>query len=77
MKKIYSLLLLVITSVSFGQTIYSENMGVPTANTLIPAYATGTAPATFQNSAPIVHTGTADVRTSTASSWQTSLRNFK
>jgi hypothetical protein len=68
MKKIYSLLLLVITSVSFGQTIYSENMGVPTANTLIPAYATGTAPATFQNSAPIVYTGTADVRTSTASS---------
>lgn len=68
MKKIYSLLLLAVTSVSFAQTIYTENMGTPTANTLIPAYATGTAPATFQNGTPIVYTGTADVRTSTASS---------
>ncbi len=68
MKKLYILLLLVVTSVSFGQTIYSENMGLPTATTLIPAYATGTAPATFQNGAPIVYTGTGDVRVTGASS---------
>lgn len=62
MKKIYSLLLLAISFYSFGQTIYSENMGTPSANTLIPAY-TG-----FQNGAPIVYTGTSDVRTSATSS---------
>lgn len=71
MKKIYSLLVLVISSVSFGQTFYSENMGTPTANTLIAAYATGTAPATFQNSAPIIYSGTSDVRSSLASSGYT------
>jgi hypothetical protein len=42
-------------------------MGTPTGNTLIPAYATGTAPATFQNSPAITYTGTSDVRTSLAS----------
>jgi Secretion system C-terminal sorting domain len=71
MKKIYSLLLLVVTSVSFGQTFYSENMGIPTANTGIAAYATGTAPATFQNGAPIEYTGTSDVRASLPSSGYT------
>ena len=49
MKKIYSLLLLVISCTSFGQTIYSENFGTPTGTTPIATYATGTAPATFQN----------------------------
>ncbi len=69
MKKIYSLLfLLVVSYSSFAQTIYSENMGVPTGTTLIPAYITGTAPATFQNSSPIAYSGTADVRTTGASS---------
>ncbi len=68
MKKLYSFLLLVVVSVSFGQTIYTENMGVPTATTLIPAYVTGTAPATFQNGAPIVYSGTGDVRVTTPSS---------
>ena len=68
MKKIYSLLLLLVAGYSFGQTIYSENMGTPTGTTLIPAYITGTAPATFQNSTPIVYSGSADVRTSSASS---------
>jgi len=67
MKKLYILLLLAVASVSFGQTIYSENMGVPTATTLIPAYITGTAPATFQNGAPIVYSGTGDVRVTGAS----------
>jgi hypothetical protein len=63
MKKIYSLFLLVITSVSFGQTFFSENMGTTaTGNPLITAY-TG-----FQNTSPIVYTGTGDMRTTTASS---------
>jgi hypothetical protein len=70
MKKIYSLLVLVVTSVSFGQTFYSENMGIPTGTTgiAIATYATGTAPATFQNTAPIVYSGTADVRSTSVSS---------
>jgi endonuclease/exonuclease/phosphatase family metal-dependent hydrolase len=32
-----------------GGTLFSENMGTPTSNTPILTYATGTAPATFQN----------------------------
>ena len=69
MKKIYSLLfLLVVSYSSFGQTIYSENMGTPTGTTLIPAYITGTPPATFQNSSPIVYSGTADLRATSVSS---------
>ena len=71
MKKLYILLLSAVASVSFGQTIYSENMGVPTGTTLIPAYVTGTAPATFQNAAPIVYSGTGDVRVTTPSSTYT------
>jgi len=62
MKKIYSLLLLVVSFPSFGQTIYSENMGTTASgNPFITAY-TG-----FQNSSPIVYTGTGDMRTTTAS----------
>lgn len=68
MKKIYSLLLLVISCTSFGQTIYLENFGTPTGNTPIATYATGTAPATFQNTTPIAYSGTADVRVTGASS---------
>jgi hypothetical protein len=71
MKKIYSLLFLVVASVSFGQTVYTENMGTPTGTTLIADYAAGTAPATFQNSTPIVYTGTADVRSTLVSSGYT------
>lgn len=63
MKKIYSLLLLVVSYASFGQTIYTENIGTTaTGNPIITAY-TG-----WQNSTPIVYTGTADVRTSLVSS---------
>jgi hypothetical protein len=63
MKKIYSLLLLVVSYASFGQTIYTENIGTTAAgNPVITAY-TG-----WQNSTPIVYTGTADVRTSLVSS---------
>jgi hypothetical protein len=64
MKKIYSLLLLVVSYVSFGQTVYTENMGTPTATTPI-------ATNVFQNSAPIVYSGTADVRNTLASSGYT------
>lgn len=71
MKKIYSLLLLVVTSMSFGQVFYTENMGVPTGTTLIPAYSTGTAPATFQNGSPISYSGTADMRATAVSSTYT------
>jgi len=69
MKKIYALLLILLTSLSFGQTFYSESMGVPSSTTLIPAYTIGTAPATFQNSSPILYSGNGDVRTSTASNY--------
>ena len=68
MKKLYILLLSAVSTLSFGQTIFSENMGIPTATTLIPAYASGTAPATFQNASPIVFTGSSDVRLTTVSS---------
>lgn len=68
MKKIYSLLLLLVVSYSsLGQTIYSENFGTPTGTTSIPAYSTGTPPATFQNSSPIVYSGSADVRATSGS----------
>ncbi|WP_162126564.1 T9SS type A sorting domain-containing protein [Flavobacterium phycosphaerae] len=60
MKKIYSLLLLVISSVTFGQTFYSENMGTATGTLSI-------ALNTFQNSSPIVYTGDADTRATTVS----------
>lgn len=69
MKRLYWLLLFV-GFVSFGQTtIFSENMGTPTANTLIATYVGGTAPATFQNVSSLnyVGGGTTDVRTSTPS----------
>ena len=62
MKKIYSLLLLVFSTVSFGQTFYSENMGTTASgNPLITAY-TG-----FQNATPIIYTGTGDMRTTAVS----------
>ncbi|MCF6131163.1 T9SS type A sorting domain-containing protein [Flavobacterium wongokense] len=64
MKKIYSLLLLVVSYASFGQTVYTENMGTPTATTSI-------ATNVFQNTAPIVYSGTADVRNTLVSSGYT------
>lgn len=61
MKKIYSLLLLVVSSVTFAQTFYSENFGTTAPSSspypLITAY-TG-----FQNTTPpIVYSGTCSVR---------------
>jgi hypothetical protein len=64
MKKLYTLLFLVVASVSFGQTFYSENMGTPTATTPI-------ASNVFQNTAPIVYSGTGDVRSTSVSSGYT------
>ncbi|UPT71745.1 MAG: T9SS type A sorting domain-containing protein [Flavobacterium sp. JAD_PAG50586_2] len=61
MKKIYSLLLLVVSTVSFGQTVYTENMGTPSGTTPI-------ATNVFQNGAPIVYSGTGDVRNTLISS---------
>ncbi len=62
MKKIYSLLLLVVSCASFGQTVYSENFGTiaPSASPypLVTVY-TG-----FQNTTPITYTGTSSVRSS-------------
>lgn len=58
-----------MAGLSFGQTFYSENMGTPSGNTLISNYVTGTTPATFQNSSPILYTGNGDVRTSTPSNY--------
>lgn len=72
MKKLYTLSLVLFGMVSgFAQVIFSENMGTPSGNTLITAYVTGTAPATFQNVATHGFSGTADVRTSQASSGYT------
>ena len=61
MKKLYILLLTVVSSVSFGQTFYSENMGTPSGTTAINLNV-------FQNAAPIVYSGTADVRATSVSS---------
>lgn len=61
MKKIYSLLLLVITSVSFGQTFYSENVGTATGTLAISAN-------TFEAAAPITYSGDADTRATAVSS---------
>ena len=60
--KLSYLAILFFANSGWGQTIYSENMGMPNSTSLIPAYAIGTPPATFQNSAPIVYSGTGDVR---------------
>lgn len=48
-----------MTSLSFGQTFYSENMGTATGTLSIAAN-------TFQNTSPIVYSGTADTRSTLA-----------
>lgn len=63
MKKIYSLIFTIIFgTLIYGQTFYSENMGTPSATTLITSYSG------FQNASPITYSGSGDVRTSSASS---------
>jgi len=49
-------------------SVFSENMGTPTGTTAIATYATGTAPATFQNKATLTFTGTGDMRATGVSS---------
>lgn len=62
MKKFYSILSILLASLLVAQTtIYSENFGTPTATTLLTAYSG------YQNSSPIMYSGTADVRTSSPS----------
>ncbi|WP_447635780.1 T9SS type A sorting domain-containing protein [Flavobacterium microcysteis] len=61
MRKFYILLLAVSFGSAYSQTtIFTENMGAPTATTAIAAN-------TFQNSSPILFSGTADIRNSTPS----------
>ncbi len=65
MKKIYILFIsLFAFTTTYSQTFYSENMGTPSGTTAIASH-------TFQNTSPIVYSGTGDVRTSTASSGYT------
>lgn len=62
MKKLYTLLLITISSLSFGQVFYSENMGTTASgNPAASAYAG------WQNTTPIAYTGTATMRTTGAS----------
>ena len=61
MKKLYFLVSLVFSTLSFAQTFYSENMGTPSGTTQI-------AVNVFQNSAPIVYSGSGDVRATSVSS---------
>lgn len=61
MKKIYILLFTAVFYSNYGQSvIFSENIGAPTAIVAITAH-------TYQNSAPITFSGTADIRSSTPS----------
>jgi len=71
MKKIYLLFFAAFGVATYGQTIYSENFGTPTGTTTIANYSTGTAPATFNNAAPIVYTGTGDIRATAVSNTYT------
>lgn len=61
MKKLYILLFSVVSAAAFAQTFYSENMGTPAGTTAIAANI-------FQNSAPIIYSGTGDVRATSVSS---------
>lgn len=66
MKNIYGLLFtLVISNVTFGQNILSENFGTPTATTSFSSYTT------YQSTSPITFSGTGSVRSSSASSGYT------
>lgn len=63
MKKIISMMSLMVSSIIFAQTtIYSENFGNATGNTALSAH-TG-----YQATSPISYTGNADVRITTPSS---------
>jgi hypothetical protein len=64
MKKLYTLLtLILISSLSFGQTFYTENMGTPSGTTAIAANI-------FQNTS-VTYSGSGDVRATSVSSGYT------
>lgn len=62
MKKIYLIIICLIYSYSFGQIIYSENVGSPSASTPVSTY-NG-----WQNTSPIIYSGSGSARTSSPSS---------
>lgn len=65
MKHFYALLLtLTVSALSFGQVFYSENMGTPGGTTPIASH-------TFQNTAPIVYSGTGTARATAVSTGYT------
>lgn len=67
MKKLYTLaLMLFVGVVSFAQTIYSESMGATATANPYPLVSVYTG---FQNTAPIVYTGTGDVRSTSVSNY--------
>ena len=65
MKKILMLVVGLMTTITFGQTILSENFGTPTATTAIASYTT------YQSTSPITFTGTGTIRSTSASSGYT------
>lgn len=69
----FLLILTLLSSVGvWGQaTVFSENVGTPTATTIISTYNTGTAPATFQNKGVLGFVGNSDVRATTPSTGYT------
>ncbi len=63
MKNILLPFLILLGNISYAQTvIYSENMGSPSGTTAIASHI-------FENSAPILYAGTADVRTTSPSTY--------
>ena len=77
MKKLLTLVVLLMTTISFGQ--YSENFGTPsgTSAVTITNYVTGTAPATFQNTTPISYSNsTCDIRKTASSTGTTGTTPF-
>jgi len=71
---ILAIVMVVGSGSAWGQTtIFSESMGTPTGTTTIATYATGTAPATFQNKGTLTYsngaqTNPADLRVTSVSS---------
>ncbi len=65
MKKLYTLLLLIGSAATFGQTFFSENVGTPSTNTPVASY-TG-----WQNTTPIAFSGSGSARVSSPSSGYT------
>ncbi|MGA9211881.1 T9SS type A sorting domain-containing protein [Kaistella sp.] len=56
-KVLFLVLFSVFSTKAFGQTVFSENMGVPIGDTSIATYNIGTAPATFQNIGKLSYAG--------------------